>query len=129
MAASRYLSLRCARGRTRGRVRTAGCVGPAGVEVLALGPVEVVSPGLRDHVADLARRTPRSTREAESAPPISLLRPTKTATTSSATVTSTSYTPSRPTRSRSVAVATSRSPSRVGRRKRISAPAATVLRL
>src|SRR5262249_27006365 len=104
------------------------------VEVLALGPhVEGVAPDvLRAHVADLARRTSHlyGCRSAGAAvessyrvPPISLLRPVKIATTSSPTVTSTSYTPSRPVRSRSVAVATSRSPRYVGRRNRISAPA------
>ena len=61
-------------------------------------------------------------------PPISWLRPTKVATTVSAAVTSTSYTPVRPSRLRSTAVATRSSPSRVGARKRISAPAATVRR-
>ncbi len=62
-------------------------------------------------------------------PRISLLRPTNSATTVSPQRTVMSYTPSRPSRLRSTAEATSRSPARVGARKRISAPAATVRRL
>ena len=62
-------------------------------------------------------------------PRISLLRPTNSATTTPPLRTVTSYTPSRPSRLRSTASATRTSPSRVGARNRISAPAATVLRL